>query len=471
MESILIVEDDITFGLMLKTWLTKKSFKISCVSTIADAKKEIKKSHFQLILSDMRLPDQQGEDLLKWIHQMNLNIPLIIMTSYADIQSAVRVMKLGAFDYIAKPFHPEDLLTKIKECLKPKNKISEKKSSSEQKEKDSIDKPLDNQENYIEGNSAAAKQLYKYVSLVAPTNMSVLIQGASGTGKEHVAHRIHQLSDRANKPFIAIDCGAIPKDLAASEFFGHVKGAFTGALENKTGALVAANGGTVFMDEIGNLSYNTQVQLLRALQERIIRPIGSNQEISVNIRLISATNEDLPTAIAEGLFREDLYHRINEFTVRVPDLAERTEDISLLANFFLEQSNKELNKSVEGFTPQAELALLQYAWPGNIRQLKNVIRKATLLAQEDLITYENLGMEFLLQTTSSMTNEPTQDSSHTTTSPSIELYDEQSEKEKIIAALKHTQNNKTQAAKLLKIDRKTLYNKLKLYSIDTKDLF
>ena len=179
----------------------------------------------------------------------------------------------------------------------------------------------------------------------------------------------------------------------------------------------------------------------------------------------------MPTAIAEGLFREDLYHRINEFTVRVPDLAERTEDISLLANFFLEQSNKELNKSVEGFTPQAELALLQYAWPGNIRQLKNVIRKATLLAQEDLITYENLGMEFLLQTTSSMTNEPTQDSSHTTTSPSIELYDEQSEKEKIIAALKHTQNNKTQAAKLLKIDRKTLYNKLKLYSIDTKDLF
>ena len=463
MESILIVEDDITFGLMLKTWLTKKGFQVSSVSSIADAKQAIRKSNFQLVLSDMRLPDQQGEDLLKWIHQMSLNIPLIIMTSYADIQSAVRIMKLGGNDYISKPFHPDDLLSKIKEALHPSTQ--KKQNPTNNKQDSSIEQP---EENYIEGNSYAAKQLYKYVSLVAPTNMSVLIQGASGTGKEHIAHRIHKLSERANKPFIAIDCGAIPKELAASEFFGHIKGAFTGALDNKTGALVAANGGTVFMDEIGNLNYDTQVQLLRALQERVIRPIGSNQETSVDIRLISATNEDLVAAIHEGNFREDLYHRINEFTIRVPDLIERIEDIPLFAKFFLTQSNHELNKKVIGFTTEAELALQEYSWPGNVRQLKNVIRKATVLAQDDFISYENLGMEFLLQSTPAInTSQPLK----TTKSPSIELYDENSEKEKIIAALKHTQNNKTQAAKLLKIDRKTLYNKLKLYEIDSKQLF
>ena len=234
MESILIVEDDITFGLMLKTWLTKKGFQVSSVSSIADAKQAIRKSNFQLVLSDMRLPDQQGEDLLKWIHQMSLNIPLIIMTSYADIQSAVRIMKLGGNDYISKPFHPDDLLSKIKEALHPSTQ--KKQNPTNNKQDSSIEQP---EENYIEGNSYAAKQLYKYVSLVAPTNMSVLIQGASGTGKEHIAHRIHKLSERANKPFIAIDCGAIPKELAASEFFGHIKGAFTGALDNKTGALAS----------------------------------------------------------------------------------------------------------------------------------------------------------------------------------------------------------------------------------------
>ena len=465
MKSILIVEDDITFGLMLKTWLTKKKFNITHVGTIAKAKKEIEDESYDLILSDMRLPDEQGEDLLKWIHDKAYAIPLIIMTSYADIQSAVRAMKLGANDYVAKPFHPEDLLSKIKAALTSQKQATQTKVSpqKEQTKQETL------QGKYIEGNSQAAKQLYKYVGLVAPTNMSVLIQGDSGTGKEHIAQRIHNLSERADKPFIAIDCGAIPKDLAASEFFGHIKGAFTGALENKTGALAAANGGTVFMDEIGNLSYDTQVQLLRALQERIIRPVGSNQEISVDIRIVAATNEDLPKAIIEGNFREDLYHRINEFTIQIPSLSERSEDIPLFAEFFLKQSNQELNKSVKGFTPEAELAVQQYSWPGNIRQLKNVVRKATLLAQGEYISYENLGMEFLIQTTP--VNPSTIQGSELNSIPSIELYDEDSEKEKIIAALKHTQNNKTQAAKLLNIDRKTLYNKLKLYSIDTNELF
>ena len=467
MKSILIVEDDITFGLMLKTWLTKKKFKIKHVGTISNAKKAIDKESFDLILSDMRLPDQQGEDLLKWVHEKGYSIPLIIMTSYADIQSAVRAMKLGAIDYVAKPFHPEDLLSKITTALEPAGSTQSTQRSAAANPKA---ENQDDNKQFIKGNSQAAKQLYKYVSLVAPTNMSVLIQGDSGTGKEHIARRIHDLSDRAKKPFIAIDCGAIPKELAASEFFGHIKGAFTGALDNKLGALAAANGGTVFMDEIGNLSYETQVQLLRALQERIIRPIGSNQEISVDIRLVAATNEDLPLAIAEGDFREDLYHRINEFTIYIPNLSERAEDLPLFADFFLDLSNKELKKQVMGFEPEAKLAIQQYNWPGNIRQLKNVIKKATLLAQSDYITYADLGMEFLIQATPQKSSTSPIANPDKLSVPSIELYDEESEKEKIIAALKHTLNNKTQAAKLLNIDRKTLYNKLKLYEIDSSDI-
>ena len=285
MRSILIVEDDITFGMMLKTWLGKKGFEVSSVSTIARARKHIESQTVDLILSDLRLPDHEGIDLLKWMNEQGKAIPLIIMTGYADIQSAVLAMKLGARDYIAKPVNPGELLKKISEALQDSpSQVSSSQATSKVTN--------EGQHSYLEGESDAAKQLYNYVGLVAPTNMSVLINGSSGTGKEYVAHRIHQLSKRNNKPFIAVDCGSIPKELAASEFFGHVKGSFTGALTDKTGAFVAANGGTIFLDEIGNLSYEVQIQLLRALQERKIRPVGSTQEISVDIRLISATNEN-----------------------------------------------------------------------------------------------------------------------------------------------------------------------------------
>lgn len=287
MRSILIVEDDITFGMMLKTWLGKKGFNVSSVSNIARAQKHIDAQPTDLILSDLRLPDHDGIHLLKWMGDKELHIPLIIMTGYADIQSAVQAMKLGAQDYIAKPVNPEELLKKITEALQVKEsplpQVAPHGKSPKTKQES---------HSYLEGESDAAKQLYNYVSLVAPTNMSVLINGASGTGKEYVAHRIHQLSKRCDKPFIAIDCGSIPKELAASEFFGHIKGSFTGALSDKTGAFVAANGGTIFLDEIGNLSYEIQIQLLRALQERKIRPVGSNTEITVDIRLVSATNEN-----------------------------------------------------------------------------------------------------------------------------------------------------------------------------------
>lgn len=430
---------------MLKTWLGKKEFEVSSVSTIARARKHIESQTVDLILSDLRLPDHEGIDLLKWMNEQGKAIPLIIMTGYADIQSAVLAMKLGARDYIAKPVNPGELLKKISEALQDSpSQVSSSQATSKVTN--------EGQHSYLEGESDAAKQLYNYVGLVAPTNMSVLINGSSGTGKEYVAHRIHQLSKRNNKPFIAVDCGSIPKELAASEFFGHVKGSFTGALTDKTGAFVAANGGTIFLDEIGNLSYEVQIQLLRALQERKIRPVGSTQEISVDIRLISATNENLEQAIEKGTFREDLYHRINEFTLRMPDLKERKEDILLFANFFLDQANKELDKHLIGFDPKASQALQSYHWPGNLRQMKNIVKRATLLAQGSFITLAELGTELLEAPSFNTTN--------------MALRNEETEKEHILEALRQTGNNKSKAAQLLDIDRKTLYNKLKLYNID-----
>lgn len=338
--SILIVEDDLVFSTMMKTWLTKKGFEVDTASTNARARKLLAEHRYDLILSDLRLPDQDGIHLLAWLRNRSCHTPLIIMTSYAEIQSAVEAMKQGASDYIAKPVQPDELLKKIKEAVEnaeaPAAPGSEKTAP-----------PVT--QNFLEGESEAAHQLFNYVRLVAPTQMSVLINGASGTGKEYVAHRIHELSKRNGKPFIAIDCGSIPKDLAASEFFGHVKGSFTGALTDKAGAFEEANGGTLFLDEIGNLSYEVQIQLLRALQERRIRRIGSTKEIEVDVRLICATNENLKEGIAKGTFREDLYHRINEFTLRMPDLKERREDILLFANFFLDQANRELERNLTGF--------------------------------------------------------------------------------------------------------------------------
>lgn len=438
MPSILIIEDDITFSLMLKTWLGKKGFEVKALSSVSDAKRQIENVSYDLILSDLRLPDGDGIDLLKWIKEKQGTMPFIMMTSYAEIQTAVQAIKLGASDYIAKPINPEELLGKIREVVKttlPEHPVS---------------KPSDGN-TYIEGQSPVARQLYDHVRLVAPTDMSVLITGASGTGKEYIARRIHEQSNRSKAPFIAVDCGAIPKELAASEFFGHVKGSFTGAIDNKTGAFVAAHGGTIFLDEIGNLTYEVQVQLLRALQERKVKPIGTNEEIAINVRLISATNENLRSAIEKGDFREDLYHRINEFTIRIPDLKERKEDLLLFANNFLDQANAELRKDIIGFDKDTIRIFQSYPWPGNLRQMKNVIKYATLLATGRYITRRELPEE--------LTETPEKDSR-------ILLKDEAHESELIKRALHESNNNKTRAAQLLGIDRKTLYNKLKLYNLD-----
>ena len=444
MRSILIVEDDITFSLMLTTWLGKKGFRVQSVSSVKEAKQRMEGTFYDLVLSDLRLPDGDGIALLHWMKSQCPTVPVILMTGYAEIQSAVLAMKSGAADYIAKPLNPEELLNKINESL-----ASNAESVVSQASSSSLPEP----NLYIEGQSAAARVLYEHVRLVAPTDMSVLVTGASGTGKEYVARRIHAESGRSKAPFIAVDCGAIPKDLAASEFFGHVKGSFTGAIDHKTGAFVAADGGTIFLDEIGNLSYAVQVQLLRALQERKVRPIGSNQEIPINVRLISATNENLRTAIDKGEFREDLYHRINEFSIRIPGLKERPEDLLLFANHFLDLANSELRKEVVGFDRETIQLFQSYAWPGNLRQMKNVVKYATLLASGRYITRQELPEELL----ESISKPSTTD---------LSLHDETHERALILKALAESGNNKTRAAMLLGIDRKTLYNKLKNYQLN-----
>ena len=439
MKHILIVEDDTTFAVMLQTWLSKKKFSVASVSGIAAAKKTLIESSVDLVLCDLRLPDGDGIDLLEWVSNRNVNVPLIVMTSYAAIPSAVQAMKLGARDYISKPVNPEDLLQKINEVFNAGVKTGKQIPVSES---------VPEETNYLEGQSEAARQLYTYVKLVAPTSMSVLINGASGTGKEYVAKRIHQLSKRSEKPFVAIDCGAIPKELAASEFFGHKKGSFTGAIEDKVGAFIEADGGTIFLDEIGNLSYDVQVQLLRVLQERRVKPIGTTTEVKVDVSLIAATKEDLKAAIKSGAFREDLYHRINEFTIYMPHLCERGEDIPLFANFFLDQANRELEKPVPGFLPEAMERISQYTWPGNLREMRNTVMRAALLAQGNPIRVEHLGIDMNID------------------KPINILHDPDSERTKIVSALQKCSGNKSKAAAMLGIDRKTLYNKLKLYQIE-----
>ena len=464
MKRILIVDDDVTFALMLATWLGKRGFETETAANIEAARRRIADAEqmaYDLVLSDMRLPDGDGTDLLEWLARQAPQLPVIVMTSYAEIGNAVRCMKLGAKDYVSKPVNPEELLLKIGEVTAPdlaaggrdgKYDASRRAPQPSRTQSEPLDARGGNpaSEDYIEGRSDAARKVYEHVRLVAPTQMSVLIVGASGTGKEHIARLIHERSPRAGKPFVAVDCGAVPRDLAASEFFGHIKGSFTGALTDKTGAFEAANGGTLFLDAVGNLTYDTQVQLLRALQERRIRPVGSVREIPIDIRIVAATNENLSEAIARGSFRADLYHRLNEFSLRMPELRDTPEDILLYADFFLDRANRELNKQIVGFDDRAAAALRLFAWPGNLRQLKNVVMYATLLAGGEYISCAELPAEIV----------------GTGTQPATLLRDPADEEMRIRRALAAAGGNKSQAAKSLGIDRKTLYNKLHLYGIE-----
>lgn len=446
MASILIVEDDITFATMINSWLRRKGFVSEKVSSVSAAKSKMQDSGnaYDLILSDLRLPDHDGLVLLEWMRQCDIDIPFIVMTSYAEVQNAVLSMKSGAADYIAKPLQPDILLQKINDALAKRQPVVRPVAEAAPAPTASQSVPR-----HIEGNDRASKQLYEYISLVAPTPMSVLILGASGTGKEYAARRIHELSRRAGKRFLAIDCGAIPKDVAASEFFGHVKGAYTGAVTDKKGAFEEADGGTLFLDEVGNLAYDVQVQLLRALQERRIRPLGSTKEIEVDIRLICATNENLAERVTDGGFREDLYHRISEFTIHMPELKERGNDLFLFADLFVKQANEELGRNVLGFDDKASEMLARYDWPGNLRELNNVVKRATLLTRGQYI-----GVDELSQSLGPVNHE------------NMALRDENDELQRIKAALRATGGNKSKTARLLAIDRKTLYNKMQKYDIE-----
>ena len=440
MAKILLIEDDISFCKLLEKFLTKNNYEIATAFSAEEAKNKVKSEVYDLIITDLRLPNYDGIQLLSEFKNDFPKIPVILMTGYSDVTTAVKAIQNGASDYISKPFNPEEVLLVIEKALQTP------KASSVVKE---TKKPKKNSENeFVLGISTASKKLAEYIKLVAPTNMSVLIIGDSGTGKEVIAKTIHEKSTRNNNNFIAVDCGAIPKELAASEFFGHLKGSFTGAINDKIGYFEAANKGTIFLDEIGNLSYENQIQLLRALQERKIKPVGSNKEIEVDIRIITATNEDLREAVKNGDFREDLYHRINEFSIESPSLKERNEDLMIFADFFLENANKQLNKEIIGFSEEVISVFNKYQWPGNLRELQNIIKRATLLSQGDFIEKNVLPTEIFQ-------NRNDNDFSLS-----------ESEKDAIISVLNKVKNNKSEAANLLQISRKTLYNKLKLYNIN-----
>lgn len=445
MKYILLVEDDVAFSEMLKRFLMRHNYNVEVCYDIAKAVKALKQQKYDILFTDLRLPDGDGITLLKQVRATQNPIPVVLMTSYAEVSSAVKAMKQGAFDYISKPFNPDEVLEVIGNALELETTFF---SSPKQQIIEKINEPeLD----FVTGISKASKTLNEYIHLVAPTSMSVLINGESGTGKEVVAKTIHLESLRRENPFVAVDCGAIPKEIASSEFFGHKKGAFTGATEDKIGHFEAANGGTLFLDEVGNLTYENQVQLLRALQERKVKPVGSSKEINVDIRLITATNEDLIGAVEKGDFREDLYHRLNEFSIQVPSLKDRNDDLILYADFFLNKANTQLNKSILGFSKEVLSIFVNYQWPGNLRELSNVIKRATLLTQSRIIEVNVLPLELIQPNKSKVL--------------SNRFSTKENERELIINALKEVSNNKTQAAKLLNITRKTLYNKIKEYNL------
>lgn len=376
MKSILIIEDDIIFSRTIGNWLVKQGMRVESVTKLSDAKKSVREKEYDLILADLRLPDGNSTLFLEWLNDENYTIPFLIMTNYGQVENAVQAMQLGAVNYLCKPIRPDKLSEAIFNVLSKSHEENE----------------------FYRGESPQALELYKKLKLVALSDYSILIRGASGVGKEHVAREIHDQSHRHSKPYITVDCGAIPEELAASEFFGHRKGAYTGAESDTPGLFRAADGGTLFLDEIGNLSYKTQTLLLRALQEKTYKPLGSTHEYAFNIRLIAATNENLEKAIKEGRFREDLFYRLNEFTLTLPRLSECKEDILPMANFFLRRASEKLKRHFQGFDRLAETALEQYPWFGNIRELKNTINCAALIAESQWITVKDLSLDLSIET-------------------------------------------------------------------------
>lgn len=465
MRKILIVDDEINIGILLSKFLTRNSFSVSTATSGVSAMEYLAKEYYDLVLCDYRLEDTDGKEMLIKIKEKYPRTGVIIITGYSDIKLAVELIKLGAYDYITKPLYPDEILNTINKSIETQialNVASLPEVSEAPKQRPQ--KQIYNQtDNFVAGQSNASKQLLKQIQLVAPTSYSVILTGESGTGKESVAKAIHLNSPRKDNPFVAMDCGSLTKELAGSEFFGHEKGSFTGALYTKIGHFEMANGGTLFLDEVGNLSYDIQAALLRTVQERKIKRIGSTKEIDLDVRIIVATNENLGNAIHKGKFREDLYHRFNEFSIDLPPLNQRGRDILIFANTFLEVANQELGRSVQGFSQEVEDCFLTYNWPGNVRELKNVIRRATLLTESQEIQLKALPLEI---STYAKANAIENTMSRPDRPRDLKNAALEAEYDAILKVLREVNFNKTKAAKILNIDRKTLYNKMRAINLE-----
>ncbi len=456
----MIIDDDQDLCRVLSNFLKKNSFEVEVAYKAEEALKLLRTNTYDLVLCDYKLPDMNGVEALQKIKVLSPDVAVVIITGYSDVRTAVETFRYGANDYVTKPLYPDELLVTVKETIQ-KNQERNQAKSGKPVPKPSAEKTPEGSPKFIFGKSEASKSVQQYVDLIGPTDMSVLIIGETGTGKEFVANSIHKQSNRSDKPFVAIDCGALPKELAGSELFGHMKGSFTGAIADKPGSFEMANGGTVFLDEIGNLSYENQVKLLRVIQERKIRRIGGQKDTNIDVRIIAATNENLSQAIRDGRFREDLYHRVNEFKIDLLPLRERKDDIVNFSELFLKHANQALNKEVKGFSEEVLQHFMNYQWYGNLRELNNVVKRAVLLTKGDLVQPDALPNE-ISRPRAFATSEQAEstDESHTLRSVSGEA-----EKQAILNALEASRYNKSKAADLLRIDRKTLYNKLKLYKI------
>ncbi len=503
MSRILVIDDDVDMCLLLKRFLTKNGYEIALAHNGKKALEELENNEPNLVLCDFRLEDFDGKELLIKIKEKYPYTPVIIVTGYSDIKIAVDVMKLGAYDYVTKPLFPDEILLSIKTALEKKDKTPENPAvmiHNEELSNQNKGKTIASGQ-YIFSDSPEFKHILKQIDLVSPTNYSILIYGESGSGKEAIAQEIHKRSRRKDNPFVAIDCGALSKELAGSELFGHEKGSFTGALNQKIGSFEIANGGTIFLDEVANLSYDVQVALLRVVQERKMRRIGGNKDIDLDVRIIIASNERLLDSARKGKFREDLYHRFNEFSIEVPPLRDRKYDLMIFARHFLKLTNDELHKSIRGFSPEVEAIFKSYVWPGNLRELKNVVKRATLLCDTDYILPTVLPFE-ITNFSKLQFGEPAEETSSAVTTkqsdappPVITTYpaaasapepvftksleiNEHSlkgasidaEYEMIVEALRKANYNKSKAAKILNVDRKTLYNKMKQYKQFNSDL-
>ncbi len=468
-KKVLIIDDDLDMCMLLSKFLTRKGYDVDTAHSGTKGLIKFKENNFDIVLCDYRLGDKEGKDVLVEIKAYSPHTIVLIITGYSDIKTAVDVIKLGAYDYITKPLIPDEVLNVLNLALnQPKETSQPQITTSNISIKNSPKKQLTLNNEYLVGEAGATQELYKQIEIVAPTNYSIILYGESGTGKEVIAKTIHSLSDRSDKPFIAMDCGTLSKELAGSELFGHVKGAFTGALNDKEGHFELANGGTLFLDEVANLSYEIQASLLRVIQERKFKRVGGNKEMPVDVRVIVASNENLQEAYRKGKFREDLYHRFNEFSINLPPLRHRKKDITLFADFFLQKAKAELNRDVEDFEEDVMNMFVNYSWPGNLRELRNVVRRSVLLTPSGKVSAKTLPWEITNPTAlqdSISKDIPLKVSEDVVIKRDYDLKDAatRAEYEAIMKVLKEVNFNKTRAAEILRIDRKTLYNKIKSY--------